>query len=571
MIQGAIMITILRNWNLGKKYIAVFAVTICLFILSAAVVFNQFSLIKSNVASIDENSMRAVQLTEMGSIYRSKTIMVLDYVQVRSQRIVENYDKQSGEFLQLHEALKGSMKTKEEQELYGKFIESDERLNEQFKKQLIPNIESNAKVLTVLNDIRTKRDTVIARLNELRESVEAGKNQSIASTEERLQASIIILIASILVSSASGFAFIILINRTVKKNLRAVVDSARRVSSGNLSGTPLAWKGKDEIGILASAMDDMKENLLQMVGSIQEAAGSVQTQSSILTKSANEVAAGGRQISATMEELASGTDQQALAASDLSETMARFSQSIKAAHHFGISMSDTAGNVLKEASIGMERMEQAGKDMTQIHNTVEASVSKVGELEKQSGEIVSLVEVIQGIADQTNLLALNAAIEAARAGDSGKGFAVVAKEVKALAQQVTSSLVHITDIVASIQRESKQIAGALKNSYLQVQRGTGSLKDTEETFSSLKESILSLGETISKMSSTLEEANTNTSAISQSVETIASVSEEAAAGVEETAATIIQSNSVMTDVEQNANGLADLATQLNQLVSRFKI
>nr|WP_165352584.1 HAMP domain-containing methyl-accepting chemotaxis protein [Bacillus infantis] len=565
------MITILRNWNLGKKYIAVFAVTICLFILSAAVVFNQFSLIKSDVASIDENSMRAVQLTEMGSIYRSKTIMVLDYVQVRSQRIVENYDKQSGEFLQLHEALKESMRTKEEQELYAKFIESDERLNEQFKKQLIPNIESNAKVLTVLNDIRTKRDTVIARLNELRESVEAGKNQSIASTEERLQASIIILIASILVSSASGFAFIILINRTVKRNLRAVVDSARRVSSGNLSGTPLAWKGKDEIGILASAMDDMKENLLQMVGSIQEAAGSVQTQSSILTKSANEVAAGGRQISATMEELASGTDQQALAASDLSETMARFSQSIKAAHNFGISMSDTAGNVLKEASIGMERMEQAGKDMTQIHDTVEASVSKVGDLEKQSGEIASLVEVIQGIADQTNLLALNAAIEAARAGDSGKGFAVVAKEVKVLAQQVTSSLVHITDIVASIQRESKQIAVALKNSYLQVQRGTGSLKDTEETFSTLKGSILSLGETISKMSSTLEEANTNTSAISQSVETIASVSEEAAAGVEETAATIIQSNSVMTDVEQNANSLADLAKQLNQLVSRFKM
>ncbi|WP_455550505.1 methyl-accepting chemotaxis protein [Bacillus infantis] len=571
MIQGAIMITILRNWNLGKKYIAVFAVTICFFILSAAVVFNQFSLIKSDVASIDENSMRAVQLTEMGSIYRSKTIMVLDYVQVRSQRIVENYDKQSGEFLQLHEALKESMRTKEEQELYAKFIESDERLNEQFKKQLIPNIESNAKVLTVLNDIRTKRDTVIARLNELRESVEAGKNQSIASTEERLQASIIILIASILVSSASGFAFIILINRTVKKNLRAVVDSARRVSSGNLSGTPLAWKGKDEIGILASAMDNMKENLLQMVGSIQEAAGSVQTQSSILTKSANEVAAGGRQISATMEELASGTDQQALAASDLSETMARFSQSIKAAHNFGISMSDTAGNVLKEASIGMERMEQAGKDMTQIHDTVEASVSKVGDLEKQSGEIASLVEVIQGIADQTNLLALNAAIEAARAGDSGKGFAVVAREVKVLAQQVTSSLVHITDIVASIQRESKQIAVALKNSYLQVQRGTGSLKDTEETFSTLKGSILSLGETISKMSSTLEEANTNTSAISQSVETIASVSEEAAAGVEETAATIIQSNSVMTDVELNANSLADLAKQLNQLVSRFKI
>ena len=69
--------------------------------------------------------------------------------------------------------------------------------------------------------------------------------------------------------------------------------------------------------------------------------------------------------------------------------------------------------------------------------------------------IGGFVNVIRDISEQTNLLALNAAIEAARAGDLGRGFAVVADEVRTLAERASSASGEIASLVSVIQSDTK--------------------------------------------------------------------------------------------------------------------
>lgn len=192
------------------------------------------------------------------------------------------------------------------------------------------------------------------------------------------------------------------------------------------------------------------------------------------------------------------------------------------------------------------------------------SNEKIGQLGTAADQIGKVIEVIQDIAEQTNLLALNATIEAARAGRAGKGFAVVATEVKELAKQTAIATEDIR----------KRIEG--------IQSTTG---DTVKAIGQISEVIHRVNEVSRTIASAVEEQSITTKEIAQNMAQTSSAAMLVSKGVTETASASqeITRNLVGVDqaAKQSAQGaaqtqvagreLAELAGQLQTMVSQFRV
>ena len=110
--------------------------------------------------------------------------------------------------------------------------------------------------------------------------------------------------------------------------------------------------------------------------------------------------------------------------------------------------------------------------MNSIAGRVKETAGTVENLGGRSEQIGAIAGTIQEIADQTNLLALNAAIEAARAGEQGRGFAVVADEVRKLAERTRKATAEISEMIRSIQSETKEAVAAMETGVDEVTRGS---------------------------------------------------------------------------------------------------
>lgn len=88
-------------------------------------------------------------------------------------------------------------------------------------------------------------------------------------------------------------------------------------------------------------------------------------------------------------------------------------------------------------------LEATHQAMRQTLDHAERGRAQAVALRDATGEIGTVVALIDDIARATAMLALNAGIEAARAGDAGQGFAVVAQQVKSLATQTRQAAAEI--------------------------------------------------------------------------------------------------------------------------------
>lgn len=352
----------------------------------------------------------------------------------------------------------------------------------------------------------------------------------------------IFMVALALGGSVLAFLLGMFLSRMITRPLAALADDAQQIASGDLT-VQIQSRSKDEIGVLATSFNSMADSLR---GAIRQ----VSDTSSLLTSAANELLATSESISSGADSVASQAQTVATAGEEMAATSNDIANNCQSAAAGALDASTSAS----DGSVVVDKTVQA---MGQIARRVKETADTVARLGQRSDQIGQIVGTIEDIADQTNLLALNAAIEAARAGEQGRGFAVVADEVRALAERTTRATKEISDMIRSIQAETRSAVTVMEEGVHEVAQGTDEAAKSGVALQTIMELVNNVSMQISQVATAAEEQTATTNEISQNMLQITDVVQQTAQGAKQS--------------EAAAAELSKLAADLEALVHRFKL
>ncbi len=562
-----------RNFKIGFKYGAALLITIFLFISAAIFVIMSLLEIRNAISIIESAGERSVALTHLASLFKSKELIVSDYMSVNNKNLIADYDQTQKEFDHLLDMVSPSMNTEVLSSVLQIIHKNNKTMDDTFKNVIIPSLAIENRDEAVLGYVKLSglRKPTASLLERIKASIDNQRHQSIVDAHQKVQSSIYVLIISIISAAVLGTIILLLISRSIGRNLNQIVGIANKVSKGDLTVSKNQYEGKDEIGQLSASIYDMVHNLQNMIQSISQSTFTIDEESSAFRRIAEEVKEGSLQIAATMQQMASGAQHQANASSEIAHSIYSLVELVQQANINKEVLETCSADILNVVESGSIKMSDSIDNMNHINDVIRDSVMKVKHLDENSKKVSIIIQVIRGIAEQTNLLALNAAIEAARAGDAGKGFGVVADEIRKLAVQVEKSLKEITDIVVGIQKDSKGMSTSLEKGYQVIEMGTSQMNAAGEVFDTISLKAATIIEKIKVVADSLEEISQNSEKINTAVEQVAAVSEENSAGIEQTVASVQQQTSSMEVVAQSAHSLSNATVTLKSVVSQFKI
>jgi len=570
-LTGVVAISIFRwkNYKIGLKYNIALFVTIFLIIIASVFVTMSILQIRSAVTRIDASSVRAVNVTQMNALFKAKELIILDYISLRRDRLIQEYESLQKEFSELQAEIMPYMNTEELVFIYDRIDKNNKSMDETFYNEIVSKPgQDPTDALVKIAGLRDPTAQLFKRMT-LEVIEEMAKDIKLAYRD--VQNSIIVLLASIISALIFGSLVVFFLSRNISRRLNKVVSVLTHISDGNLQIKEIQFDGKDEVAQLSGSANKMLGELKVMISGIMDAAERVDQQSNEMKQGAQEIQRGIEQITETMGQMSQGAEEQASSATEIAGSISNLSNLVSSASKDKDDLKTSSDHILTVVEDGTRQMDNSIVVMNHIHEVFQDTVEKVKMLDERSEKVSLLVQIIEDIAEQTTMLALNAAIEAARAGDAGRGFAVVSDEIRRLSEQVAQSVNEITDVVHGIQEESKAMADALNEGYLKVREGTESIQVTGELFGQIKSEINLMVSKINNVSRGLEKISENITSVNLAGENIAAVSEEYSAGIQETVSSMEVQNKLMSTIAENAARLADSANKLYQMVSRFQV
>jgi methyl-accepting chemotaxis protein len=539
----------LRNYKIGARLLAGFAVLGLLVVLQGSMALMNMSQMRDVSAEIEEDtipsldSLAALNLSMMRVRIFTFRLMLAETEEQKSSYMssLNSVRAEVTENQKLYESL---MSLEQERSVYKQFSSAQQDYFAAQSRLLQALAAGNKTEATRISneELTGHSDKMTKALVQLGEINRDFSKEQTDISAENYSASKFFVIAAILIGITVSIFIALWMTRSITLPMAEALTLAETVAAGDLTQR-ITVSGDDEASRLMAALQKMQYNLRDAMDHI--------------SKSSQQLASASEELNSVTEDSSRGLQQQNDEIQQAATAITEMSSAVDEVAKTAVQTSEQSSESAKIASQGQKQVDETVTAIRDMNQDVALTSDLIQGLAVQSQDIGKVLDVIRAIAEQTNLLALNAAIEAARAGDAGRGFAVVADEVRALAHRTQTSTREIEEMIAKIRSGTGDAVSAMKHSSDKAGYALTVAQAAGEALSIITQRINNISDSNLVIASAAEEQAKVAREIDRNIVNISDLAAQTAAGANQTSA--------------SAHELSRLAVDLNALVTRFKV